>query len=94
MQGVRQQRLESDKEMYARRLQLAKAEAQQKAEEASKRYHEYPCPSPPMPSPPMPSPPLPHVLCQYLSPAKSQLTAYYPVAALPQIKLKCLYSLR
>ncbi|KAL3153047.1 hypothetical protein ABBQ38_012071 [Trebouxia sp. C0009 RCD-2024] len=34
---ARQQRLESDKEMYARRLQLAKVEAQQKAEEASKR---------------------------------------------------------
>lgn len=37
MQDIRQQRLESDREMYARRLQLAREEAEQKAEEASKR---------------------------------------------------------
>ena len=45
MQDIRQQRLESDKEMYARRLQLAKAEAQQKAEEANKRCCERAQPS-------------------------------------------------
>ena len=38
MQDIRQQRLESDKDTYARRLQLAQAEAQQKAEDANKRY--------------------------------------------------------
>ena len=65
MQGMRQQRLESDKEMYARRLQLAKVEAQQKAEEASKRYCEFPSPCthpPSAPPPPLPAP-RPPLLC-------------------------------
>ena len=37
MQENRQLRLESDKEMYARRLQLQRVEAEQKAAEANKR---------------------------------------------------------
>ena len=37
MQDTRQQRLESDKEMYARRIQLERVEAEQKATEAYKR---------------------------------------------------------
>ena len=37
MQENRQLRLESDKEMYARRLQLERVEAEQKAAEANKR---------------------------------------------------------
>ena len=37
MQEVRQQRLAGDKELYARRLELQRIEAQQKAEEATKR---------------------------------------------------------
>ncbi len=37
MQDIRQQRLESDKEMYARRLQRERMEAEQKAAEANKR---------------------------------------------------------
>lgn len=38
IQANRQLRLESDKEMYARRLQLERAAAEQKATEANKRY--------------------------------------------------------
>ena len=38
VQDIRQQRLEGNREMYARRLRLAKEEAQRKAEEANKRY--------------------------------------------------------
>lgn len=37
LQEVRQHRLEGDKEMYARRLELQRIEAQQKAEEATRR---------------------------------------------------------
>lgn len=37
MQENRQLRLESDKEMYARRLQLERVEAEQKAAEANRR---------------------------------------------------------
>ena len=39
MQAVRQQRLESDKELYARRVQLERDEMQQKAAEANKRLN-------------------------------------------------------
>lgn len=37
LQEVRQRRLEGDKEMYARRLELQRIEAQQKAQDATRR---------------------------------------------------------
>ena len=37
LQEVRQHRLEGDKEMYARRLELQRIEAQQKAQDATRR---------------------------------------------------------